>query len=73
MGLLGIELTPMARAHEFYGISYGCWPVETLSEGVPYKGSWSSKVATSPKVLEELSILFYGDTALQDPSRASSI
>jgi len=50
MGLLGIELTPMARAHEFYGVGYGRWPVETLSEGVPYKGSWSSMVAASPRV-----------------------
>ena len=50
MGLLGIELTNMARAHEFYGVSYGCWSVETLSEGIPYKGSWSSMVATSTEV-----------------------
>ena len=75
MGLLGIELTPMARTNEFYSVSYGRWPVETLSEGIPYKGFWSSMVAVSPRVqvLEELSTFFYGDAALQDPCRASSI
>jgi len=50
MGLLGIELTPMARANELYGVSYGRWLVETLSEGIPYKGSGSSLVAASPRV-----------------------
>jgi len=75
MGLLGIELTPVARAHVLYSISYGRWPVEALSKSVPYEGSRSGVVATSPRVqiLEELSILFYGDAALQDPGRASSI
>jgi len=75
MGLLDIELTPMARANELYGVSYGRWPVEALSESVPYEGPWGSVVAASPRVhiLEELSAFFYGDAALQDPGRASSI
>jgi len=50
MGLLGIELTPVARAYELYGVGYGRWPVETLSEGVPYKGSRIHMVAASPRV-----------------------
>ena len=47
MALLGTELTPMARANELYGISYGRWLEETLSEGIPYKGFWSGMVAVS--------------------------
>jgi len=50
MRLLGVELTPMARAHEFDSLSYGRWPVEALSESVAYEGSWSCVVATSPRV-----------------------
>ena len=75
MGLLRIELKPVTRALELYGVSYGCWPLEALSESVPYEGPWSSMVATSPRaqILEELSTFFYGDGALQDPGRASSI
>ena len=75
MRLLGIKSTSMARAHELDGVSYGRWPVEALLEGVPYKGPRSSKVATSPRVqiLEELSAVLYGDAALQDPCRASSV
>ena len=49
MRLLGIKLTPMVRAHELDGVSYGHWPVEALSESVPYEGPWSSVVATSPE------------------------
>jgi len=73
--LLGIKLTPMARAYELDGVSYGRWPVEALSESFPYEGPWSSMVATSPRVqiLEELSAFLYGDAALQDPCLASSI
>jgi len=50
MRLLGVKLTPMARAYELDGVSYGRWPVEALSEGVPYKGPRSSVVTTSPRV-----------------------
>jgi len=50
MCLLGIELAPMTRAHELNGVRYGRWPVEALSESVPYEGPWSSVVATSPRV-----------------------
>jgi len=50
MGLLGIELTPMGRAYELYGFSYGCWPVEALPEFVPYEGPCSSVVAASLRV-----------------------
>jgi len=50
MCLFGVELTPMARAHELGGVSYGRWLVETLSESVPYEGPRSSVVATSPQV-----------------------
>jgi len=48
--LLGIELTPMARADELYGVSDGRWLVETFLESVSYKGSGSGMVATSPRV-----------------------
>jgi len=50
MRLLGIELAPMARAHELDGVRYGRWLVETLPESVPYEGPWSSVVAASPRV-----------------------
>jgi len=50
MRLLGVELTPMARAHELDGVSYGRWLVEALSESVPYEGPQSSVVTTSPRV-----------------------
>jgi len=50
MRLFGVELAHMASAYELDGISYGRWPVETLSEGVPYEGPWSSMVPASPRV-----------------------
>ena len=45
--LLGVKLTPMARTYELDGVSYSRWPVEALSESVPYEGPRSSVVATS--------------------------
>jgi len=48
--LLGLKLTPMARAYELDGVSYSRWPVEALLESVPYEGPRSSVVATSPRV-----------------------
>jgi len=50
MRLLGVILTPMARAHELDGVGYGRWPVETLSKSVPYEGPWSGVVTTSSRV-----------------------
>jgi len=50
MRLLDVKLTPMARAYELDVVSYGRWPVEALSESVPYEGPWSSVVATRPRV-----------------------
>jgi len=47
---LGVELAPMAQAHELDGVSYGRWPVEALLESIPYEGPRSSMVATSPRV-----------------------
>jgi len=75
MRLFGIELAPMARAHELDGVSYGRWPVEALSKSIPYECPWSGMVTTSPRVqiLEEFSAFFYGDATLQDPRRASSV
>ena len=40
----------VARVYELDGVSYGRWPVEALSESVPYEGPQSSVVATSPLV-----------------------
>jgi len=75
MRLLGVKLTPMARAHELDGVSYGRWLVEALSESVPYEGPRGSMVTASPRVLilEELSAFLYGDAMLQDSCRASSV
>jgi len=50
MRLLGVKLKPIARAHELDGVSYVRWPVEALSESVPYEGPRGSMVATSPRV-----------------------
>jgi len=50
MCLLGVELATMARVHELDGVSYGRWPVEALSESIPYEGPWSDMVTTSPRV-----------------------
>ena len=75
VGLLGIQLAPMARTNKLDGISYGRWPVEALSKGVANEGSGSRMVATSPRVwiLEELPTFLYGDTALQDAGQASPL
>ena len=48
--MLGIELTPVARANELDGGSNGRQLVETLLEGVAHEGSWSYMVAASPQV-----------------------
>ena len=34
VGLLGIELAPVARADKFNGVGDGRWPVKVLSKGV---------------------------------------
>jgi len=75
VGLLGVELAPVARGNELDGVSNGRWPVETLSKSISHDGPRSCMVATSPRVyvLEEVSTLFYGDVALQDPRWASSV
>ena len=51
--LLGVELAPMARVYELDGVSYGRWPVEALSEGIPHEGPRSNMVATSPREAEK--------------------
>jgi len=65
----------MARTNKLDGVSDGHWPVEALTKGVADEGSGSRVVAASPQVqiLEELSSLFHGDAALQNPHRASPV
>jgi hypothetical protein len=50
MRLLCVELTPPAGAHNPSGVGHRCWPVGTLSEGIPHEGSRCCMVATSPRV-----------------------
>jgi len=46
-----------------------------MSKGIADEGSGSHVVAAGPQVqiLEELSSLFHGDAALQDPHQASPV
>jgi hypothetical protein len=50
VGLPRVELTPFAGADNSSGVGHHRRPVETLSEGVPDKGSRCCVVAASPRV-----------------------
>ena len=50
VGLLRVELTPLAGAYNPSGIDHRGWPVKTLSEGIPNEGSRRCVVTASPRV-----------------------
>jgi hypothetical protein len=50
VGLLCVELTPLAGAYNPSGIGHCGWPVKTLSEGIPNEGSRRYVVTASPRV-----------------------
>jgi hypothetical protein len=50
VGLLCVELTPLAGAYNPSGVGHRGWPVETLSEGVSNKGSRRCVMTASPRV-----------------------
>jgi hypothetical protein len=50
VGLLCVELTPLAGAHNPSGVGHHGWPVETLSEDVSNKGSRRCVMTASPRV-----------------------
>jgi len=49
VGLLGVELAPIARTNKLNGVSDSRWLVEALSKGVANEGSGSRVVAASHK------------------------
>jgi hypothetical protein len=50
VGLLCVELTPLAGAYNPSGIGHRGWPVETLSEAISNEGSRCCVVTASPQV-----------------------
>jgi hypothetical protein len=50
VGLLCVELTPLAGAYNPSGVGHRGRPVETLSEGVSHEGPRCCVVTTSPRV-----------------------
>jgi hypothetical protein len=50
VGLLCVELTPLAGAYNPSGVGHHSRPVETLSEGVSHEGSRCCVVTASPRV-----------------------
>jgi hypothetical protein len=48
VGLLCVELTPLAGAYNPSGVGHRGWPVETLSEGISNEGSRCYVVTASP-------------------------
>ena len=50
MNLPSVKLASLTGPHDFRGVSYGGGPVETLSEGIPYRRSMRGVVAASPRV-----------------------
>ena len=50
VGLLRIELTPLAGAYNPSGVGHRDWLVETLSEGISNEGSRRCMVTASPRV-----------------------
>ena len=68
VGLLRIELAPFAGADNSSGVSHRRWPVETLPEGIPDKGSRRCVMAASPRVylLQELLAFGDGNASLED-------
>jgi hypothetical protein len=68
VGLLCVELTPFAGADNSSGVGHRRWPVETLSESIPDKGSRRCVMAASPRVYfsEEFLAFGDGDASLED-------
>ena len=75
MHLLCVELTSPVGAHNTSGIGHRGWPVETLSEGIPRKGSRSCMVAASPRVYFLQQFLSLGDryASLKDARGAAVV
>jgi hypothetical protein len=42
VSLSGVELAPLATAHDVLGVCHHCGPVEPLSESFPNKCPWAS-------------------------------
>jgi len=50
MGLIGVELAPMAQADKLDGVGNGHWLVEALLKGIANKGPRGRMLAASPQV-----------------------
>jgi hypothetical protein len=68
VGLAGVELTPIARAHDLAGISDRSGPVEALTESIAHEGAWRRVVAAHARVniSKELAPLSDGHASLRD-------
>jgi hypothetical protein len=68
VGLPCVELTPFAGADNSSGVGHHRRLVETLSEGVSYKGSRCCMMAASPRVhfLQQFPTFGDGDASLED-------
>ena len=75
MGLLRVELTPLAGAYNPSGIGHRDWPVETLSEGVSDEVSRCCVMAASPRVYLSQEFLTFGDgdASLEDARGAAVV
>jgi hypothetical protein len=68
VGFAGVELAPLAAAHDFTGIRDRGRPVKALAERIAYEGAGCGVMAADPRVNvpEELAPLGDGYASLQD-------
>jgi hypothetical protein len=64
----GVELAPLASAHDLVGVSDRGGPVEALAKRISHEGTWCRMVAAHARmdVAEELAPLGDGYAPLQD-------
>jgi len=60
VGLFGVELVAFACTDDVFRVAQGCWPVESLSEGLSDQGAWCSVVSADPSVYLEKELLALG-------------
>ena len=67
MALVGENLASDAMLDEVLRVCSGCWPIETCTEGLAYKGPSRGMVTTetSMSFSQELPPFLLGDTSLK--------
>jgi hypothetical protein len=75
LGFAGVELAPLAGAHNLAGIRDRSGPIKALAECVAYEGAGRGMVAANARVnvSEELAPLRDGHASLQDAGSSALV